>query len=144
VKNLKPSLKLPPKYSEDNKFGTKLSAVDTNFDFKEEPGWGLSPTLKKLQAQGLKVESMDPETVMMMAMVDQLTTSMANLTTQVEGITSAPKPMMEEPKLRKPKVETIRWKHTLNRSPSITTEWVTDWMGLSESTHLEETLDRWW
>jgi hypothetical protein len=104
TKNLKPSLKSPPKYSEDNKFVAKLSAVDTNFDFKEEPGLVHSPTLKKLQATGLKADSMDPATVMMMAMVDQLTTSMAKLTTQVEGLASAPKPTMEEPKPKKPKV----------------------------------------
>jgi hypothetical protein len=48
---------------------------------------------------------MDPATVMMMGMVDQLTTLMAKLATQVEDIASAPKVKKEKPAPIVPKVE---------------------------------------
>jgi hypothetical protein len=97
----KTSLKSPPKYSEDaNKLATKPSVLNTDLGFGGGPGLVQSPTLKKLQATGFTAESMDPATVMMMAMVDQLTTSMATLTMKVEGISTAPKPTKEDVKTK--------------------------------------------
>jgi hypothetical protein len=101
----KTSLKTPPKYSKDLKMGAKPSALDTNLEIKPEPGLVQSPTFKKLQATGLTTESMDPATVMMMAMVDQLTTSMAQLATKVENIAAAPPPKMTEAKPKQPKTD---------------------------------------
>jgi hypothetical protein len=104
-KEIKTSLKSPPKYSEDRKAAAKPAAIDTDLGVGHEPGWVQSPTLKKLQATGLKADSMDPATVMMMAMVDQLTTSMAKLATQVEDMAAAPKTKKEKPAPLLPKVE---------------------------------------
>jgi hypothetical protein len=89
-KEKKPTLKTPPKYSQDGKFADKLGSLDTKFPFKSEAGIGDSPTFKTLKAAGLKVDSMNPATVLMMSMVDQLTTSMAPLASKVEEISSEP------------------------------------------------------
>jgi hypothetical protein len=104
-KEIKTSLKSPPKYLEERKTATKPAAVDTDLGVGDEPGLVQSPTLKKLQATGLSADSIDPATVMMMAMVDQLTTSMAKLATQVEDIASAPKVKKEKPAPIVPKME---------------------------------------
>jgi hypothetical protein len=106
TKDVKPSsLKTPPKSSNTKPFVDKLGTVDTQFQFKEEPGFVQSPTLKTLQATGLKTESMDPATVMMMAMVDQLTTPMAQLAGKVNDMSNEKKPTPEAPKPSKPKID---------------------------------------
>jgi hypothetical protein len=97
-KEIKPSLK----HSDGTRRAVKPSVVDTDLGVKEDPGLIQSPTLKKLQATGLTADFMDLATVMMMAMVDQLTTSMTKLTTQVEGIAAAAKLEAEEAKPTKP------------------------------------------
>jgi viroplasmin and RNaseH domain-containing protein len=62
--------------------------LETNFPFQGEAGIGDSPTFKTLKATGLTADSMDPATVLMMLMVDQLTTLMAQLASKVEGFAS--------------------------------------------------------
>jgi hypothetical protein len=99
---MKPTLKTPPKYNND-KFVDKLGTLDTEFPFQAGSGLGKSPTFKTLKATGLKAESMDPATVLMMSMVDQLTTSMAQLASKVEGISSEPKPAPVTQEPQKPK-----------------------------------------
>jgi viroplasmin and RNaseH domain-containing protein len=117
------ALKSPPKYSPDVKpavhlvanpaplSATKPVELKTKFVFKEEPGLSQSPTLKKLQATGLKAESMDPATVMMMAMMDQMTTSMAELATKVATIAtnnSTPPVITPPPALKVEEPEPLR------------------------------------
>jgi hypothetical protein len=112
-KEFKPSLKPPHKYSKNpNARATTPIALNTDLGFEGGPGLVQRPTLKKLQATGFTAESMDPATVMMMAMVDQLTTSMATLAMKVEGISTAPKsttedvkPKLGAPATKGPKVE---------------------------------------
>jgi hypothetical protein len=97
-KEIKTALKSPPKHFDNPKFSARPSTVNTDLGIKNAPGLIQSPTLKRLQATGLTAESMDPATAMMMAMGDQLTTSMAQLTTQVEGIAATTKPAIAEKK----------------------------------------------
>jgi viroplasmin and RNaseH domain-containing protein len=97
---MKSTLKTPPKYSS---VVDKLEAMDTKFPFQVESGLGKSPSFKTLKATGLKTESMDPATVLMMSMVDQLTASMAQLASKVEDIASKPKAIPFVQKPMKPK-----------------------------------------
>jgi viroplasmin and RNaseH domain-containing protein len=105
VREAKSSLKTPPKYSTNQKFVDKLGSLDTAFSTKDAPGLGGSPTLKTLNATGVKTETMDPATVMMLAMVDQLTASMAQLATKVEEISTEKQAPEIKPRLVETKKE---------------------------------------
>jgi hypothetical protein len=69
---------------------SKPPHIDTKMAASVHPGILKSPTLKKLHATGTPTNTMDPATVMMMGIVDQLTASMTQLANQVALLSTHP------------------------------------------------------